>query len=233
MVTTTSFLARRVSKWTINDDRRLKRLVAYIAHHTDLCLFHELSDRSGATLECFPDAELGGDLSTTKATGGSWLEIVSPRGSRRWPITWATKKAGHTSTATADSEVWSLVGAQEVGLKKEVIPLLHQMEVSLNRLVLLRGNKDNTQCIAALKRGYSPNLRHLQRHCRLSLGFSHEVFFPDLTDPQAPHYLAKLEYCETAAQKGDWMTKELTRIKFKGAHELANYSKPPAWVKMK
>ena len=45
-------------------------------------------------------------------------------------------------------------------MKREVIPLLHQMEVSLGRLVRLRGLEDNTQCIAAIQRGYSPALRH-------------------------------------------------------------------------
>ena len=64
------------------------------------------------------------------------------------------------------------------------------MEVSLGRLVCLRGLEDNTQFIAAIQRGYSPALRHLQRHCRLSLGFTHEVFFPDRTDPNAPLYLS-------------------------------------------
>jgi len=229
LITTTSFLSRRVSKWTLNDDKRLRRLMAYVFHHADLCLNHELStdDRSEAVLDYYPDAELGGDYTTTKATGGFWLEVVSPCGTRKWPITWCTKKAGHSSTATADSEVWSLVGAQEVGLKKEVIPLLQQMEVSLNRLVLLRGREDNTQCIAAIRKGYSPGLRHLQRHCRLSLGFTNEVFYCDLTDRDAPFYYSELVYCESAKQKGDWMTKELPPIKFKAALELAGYSKPP------
>jgi hypothetical protein len=45
------------------------------------------------------------------------------------------------STATAHSETWSLVGANELGLKKELIPLLHQIEVSLGRMVCLRGEK--------------------------------------------------------------------------------------------
>ena len=137
----------------------------FIFHHLDLCLEHALStdDRSGAVLFYYADAELGGDTMTTKTTGGYWLEIQSPCGQRRWPITWATKKATHTSTNTADSEIWSLIGAQELGLRKEVIPLLQQMEVSLNRLVLLRGLEDNTACIAAVKRGYSPAMRHLQR----------------------------------------------------------------------
>jgi hypothetical protein len=227
IVVTTSFLARRVSKWTRNEDRRLKRLMSYVAHHLDLALVHRLStdDRQTADLVYSPDAELGGDIMTTKATGGFWLEVRSSDGTHSWPICWQSKKASHTSTATVDSETWSLVGAFELGLKREVIPLLHQMEVSLGRLVRLRGLEDNTQCIAAIQRGYSPALRHLQRHCRLSLGFTHEVFFPDKTDPEAPQYFSKLEYCDTNSQKGDWMTKESPPTKFQASLRLAGYQR--------
>ena len=80
VLTTTSFLARRVHYWSLNDDRRLHRLMSFIHHHTDLCLLHQLNpaDREGAFLNFSPDAELGGDPYTTKASGGFWLEISSP-----------------------------------------------------------------------------------------------------------------------------------------------------------
>ncbi len=110
-------------------------------------------------------------------------------------------------------------------MKKDVVPILQQLEVSLGRLVRLHGQEDNTACIAAIQRGYSPALRHLQRHIRLSTGFTHEVFFPDLTDPTAPQYWSKLEYCETEKQKEDWVTKELTPIKHAAALQLAGYTK--------
>ena len=98
-------------------------------------------------------------------------------------------------------------------------------EVSLKRLVRLHGREDNTACTAAIQRGYSPALRHLSRHIRLSTVFTHEVFFPDSTDPTAPQYWSKLDYCETEKQKGDWMTKELTPIKHAAALELAGYAR--------
>ena len=62
LIVTVSFLARRMSKWTVNEDRRLKRLMSYIAHHLDLKLEHKLStrDRPDAELVYSPDADLGG-----------------------------------------------------------------------------------------------------------------------------------------------------------------------------
>ena len=119
-----------------------------------------------------------------------------------------------------------MIGACESGLKKEVIPLLHQLEVSLGRLVLLQCQEDNTQTIAAVRRGYSPALRHLKRHVNLGIGFTSEVFYPDQADPRAPQYWASLVYCESKAQLGDWMTKELGPKDFQAAMLRAGYQKP-------
>ena len=63
----------------------------------------------------------------------------------------------------------------------------------------------------------------MQRHCKLSLGFANEVFFPDKTNPDAPYYLSELVYCPTDLQKGDWMTKELAPKAFEQAWLLAGF----------
>ena len=113
-----------------------------------------------------------------------------------------------------------MVGANDNGLKKEVIPILHQLEVSLNRPVKLVGKEDNTACIIGIKKGYSTALRYLKRHAELSLGFTHEVFYPDRT-LGSPRYWAELSYWDTKLHKGDWMTKELTPCAFEHAWRLA------------
>ena len=94
-------------------------------------------------------------------------------------------------------------------MKRDVIPILHQLEVTLGRPVKLVGKEDNTATIAAVKRGYSPALKYLPRHAQVSLGFCHEVFHPDREDQVAPKYLSELTYWESKSHKGDWMTKEL------------------------
>ena len=62
LIVTVSFLARCVAKWTLNEDRQLRRLMSHITHHLDLKLEHRLStsDRLDAELAYSPDAELGG-----------------------------------------------------------------------------------------------------------------------------------------------------------------------------
>ena len=109
-----------------------------------------------ARVSIFPlTRNLGGDPYTTKASGGFWLEISSPCGERKWPVCFGSKNASHTSRSTADSKTWSLIGAYDATLKRDVIPILLQLEVTLGRSFKLVG-KSNTACIAAVKRGYSP-----------------------------------------------------------------------------
>lgn len=68
VLTTTIFLARRVHYWSLNDDRRLLRLMSFISDHAEKCLLHQLNpaDKQGAFLDFSPDAELGADSYTTK-----------------------------------------------------------------------------------------------------------------------------------------------------------------------
>ena len=198
-------------------------MMSYIFHHA-----YKLStaDRDGAFLDFSPDAELGGDPYSSKASGGYWLELSSPDGERKWPVSFGTKKAGHSSGSTADSEMWSLIGAQDAALKRDVIPLLHQIEVTLGRPVKLICKEDNTACIAGVKRGYSPALRYLPRHAQVSLGFCKEVFFPDWEDQCAPKYLSEISYWESKSHKEDWMTKELGPREFQAAKSLAGFIDP-------
>ena len=69
-------------------------------------------------------------------------------------------------------------------------------------------------------------MRYLQRHAQVSLGFCHEVFFPDFDDAGAPKYVAELAYWESKLHKGDWMTKELQPGPFQDAVKLAGFVKP-------
>ena len=110
----------RVHFWSVNENQRLKRFMQYTHHHYELGLDHQrrTEDRQGTFLDFSPDAELGDDPFTTFASGGFWLGLSSPCGSRKWPICFGTKETGHSSGSTADSETRSLVGSKDVHLKR-------------------------------------------------------------------------------------------------------------------
>ena len=68
--------------------------------------------------------------------------------------------------------------------------------------------EDNQSTITVINNGYSPQLRHLAKHYRVSLGLVHEYCSDDEVE---------LKHVESAKQKGDLMTKGLG----KGKHEAA------------
>ena len=65
-------------------------------------------------------------------------------------------------------------------------------------------DEDNTATITVVNAGYSPQLRYMAKHHRISLGLVHEMCQHDDID---------LQHIETAKQKGDILTKGLPRPK--------------------
>eukprot|EP00972_Heterocapsa_arctica_P051436 7566389-Heterocapsa_arctica.AAC.1 len=63
------------------------------------------------------------------------------------------------------------------------------------------------QCIAAVRKGYSPSLRHLGRTERIALGTAHEQF-----ECGQPDFIMKHQ--ESEWHKGDIFTKKLVPLKF-------------------
>ena len=72
-------IARQVSKWTRACDKRLHRLVSYIAHTPEDTLESFVGDDAAL---CHPvlytDADFAGDLTSSKSTSGAYIAIVGP-----------------------------------------------------------------------------------------------------------------------------------------------------------
>ena len=71
--------------------------------------------------------------------------------------------------------------------------------------------EDNTSTIAAVRKGYSPHLRHLLRMQRVSLGSLHDLITED--PPQGSGEIVLL-HRETKTHKGDVFTKPLPPAEF-------------------
>ena len=93
-------------------------------------------------------------------------------------------------------------------LKSEALPLLDLLTLTLGRPVVLECREDNTQCIAAVRSGYSPSLRHLPRTERIALSVAHETF----SNPSCV-----LVYQCSSGHKGDVFTKRLAPSLFETA----------------
>ena len=71
--------------------------------------------------------------------------------------------------------------------------------------------EDNESTIVVVENGYSSQLRHLDKHHRISLGVVHELCLADDIH---------LRHVGTNEQKADLMTKPLDRAKLESAREI-------------
>ena len=69
-------------------------------------------------------------------------------------------------------------------------------------------HEDNMSTITVIENGYSPQLRHLQKHHRISLGIVHELCLHEDLD---------VIHTSTDKQKWDMLTKGLARPKHEPA----------------
>ena len=188
----------------------------YTQHAADLELVIELSsdDLQTAVLVMSPDADLAGDLESSKSTSGLWLDLRSAGDKRCWPLAWRSKRLGSTASSTCEAEMISLA----TSLKAEVLPMMELLEHALGRPIRLRCLEDNTQCLQAADTGYSAALRHLPRTERISIGVIHEIF-----SEKDRH---ELVYQETSSHERDMFTKRLDPNAFERALTLINLVRP-------
>ena len=100
-------LARSITKWTKDCDKRLSRLISYI-HHT--CEYKQYCYVCNTAKQCrlglFQDSEFAGDLEDSKSTSGGTLCIFGSH--TLVPISWMCKKQTSVSHSSTESEIISL-----------------------------------------------------------------------------------------------------------------------------
>ena len=112
-------LARSITKWTKDCDKRLNRLISQI-HHT--CEYRHYCHVGNTAKQCrlglFQDSDFAEDLEDSKSTCGGTLCIF---GSHTFvPISWMCKKQTAVSHSSTESEIISL----DTGLRLDGLPAL-------------------------------------------------------------------------------------------------------------
>ena len=124
-----------------------------------------------------------------------------------YPLDWYSKRQTATSHSTTEAE---LVSASKM-LRESLVPQIELWSIFLQRNINAVIHEDNESTITVVKNGYSPQLRHLAKHHRISLGIVHEMCeHPDIN----------MKHCPTTEQKGDLLTKGLARIKHEEAMKM-------------
>lgn len=196
-----SFLSRQVHAWSTGADLALEKLVGYLYTYPTGKLRFKLPPPDFKigfeNILYFSDADLGGDLTTNRSTGGdltflSWGD--SP--DEKWLLSWTSKMLSHKATSTP----WSEMAALQRGLQSCALPSSHLCELITTCECPIRAKQDNAAVIQALSLGYSLQMRYLARHSRLSITNLHSLFASDANC---------ISYVESGKNTSDLMTKSL------------------------
>ena len=200
--------AKHVTCWSLNDDKRIQRIVGYLKSTSDYAHVIKISDiPSDLSLSLYCDADFGGDVKDMKSTSGFVLAI---EGENSFALLgWGSKKQKVISRSTTESEFVSLSSA----LFQEAIPMLEVWQKLIPTINLVI-HEDNTACIAILHKGYSPKLRSLSKTHRINVASTCEAIInsSDIT----------VKHISTDKQRGDIMTKGLPVQKWSAALKMLN-----------
>ena len=136
------------------------------------------------------------------------------------PIAWGARRQTSTSLNTQEAETVSVASI----LKNEAIPAQILMQKILGRPIPIKVMEDNEACIVAIKKGYSPSLRHMARTQRINIGFLSDRF----TLPNDQDGGISIHKAATADHKGDMFTKFLGAADFEKACRMIRMAK---WTK--
>jgi hypothetical protein len=205
---TINFLSKFVSKWNSLCDKHISHLFSYIANSKNIALHGIIDSRDfgNLTVEAYPDADLCGSFDTTRSTSGGFLSLTGKNGTYM-PLEWFSKRQGATSHSTSESEMIALSKI----LRECLVPQMGLWKLLMGKTVPGVIYEDNESAIVIAKSGYSPQLRHLAKHHRISLGLVHDF---------VSHEDIELLHISTDKQKGDILTKGLSKIKHAQMSEL-------------
>ena len=127
-----SDLTRRLTCWSVADDKRLHRLMNYLYGSRKFTLKGYIGDPPELLrLCCYTDAVHCSAQEDTKSTSGMIMTLEGPHS--WWPLSWASRKQTSTARSTTEAEMVSL-GA---GLFLEALPMQELLETVLGRQVEL------------------------------------------------------------------------------------------------
>ena len=205
---TINFLSKYVTRWNILCDKQLCHLYSYLANTVKTALVGTIDQRDidNLRLEAYPDADLCGTYDTTKSTSGGFLCICGDNGTFL-QLDWFSKKQTATAHSTTEAE---LVALSKI-LREVLVPQMELWSLLLERRIGGVIFEDNESTIVVAKSGYSPQMRHLNKHHRISLGLVHDF---------VSHSDIDLTHVVTEEQKGDILTKGLSKQKHEAALKL-------------
>ena len=166
----TCYLAAKITKWTPRCDRALHRLVSYIKCSLDIKMTSWVGDPLDKwELVVYSDADLAGDLETSRSTTGVFLCV---RAANTFvTLQGISKRQSCVSHSTPEAEIV----AADHAIRTEALPALQLWERIAKRDMKPTLMEDNKAAIIVITSGKNPNMRHMSRTHRINLAFLTEV----------------------------------------------------------
>ena len=188
-------LAQHVTKWDASCDRRLHRLMSYIAHHAGLRLTGWIGDPiKDLRPHLFCDADLAGCATTQRSTSGIYHGVVGPNSS--FPIAVVCKRQTCVSHSTPEAEIT----AMDHALRSVGLPAMDVWDIVLPGTQLVV-REDNDVAIRVIQTGRNPTMRHMNRTHGVSIAAIHEKW-------KAGQFV--VEYVPSSLQAADIFTKSFS-----------------------
>jgi hypothetical protein len=185
--------ATRVTKWTVQCDRMLFRLMCYIHSTLDALLQGWVGDEpSNIELCLYTDADFAGDPDNARSTTGVFLCLRGPN--TFVPLGATSKRQTCVSHSTPEAEAV----AADHGIRTEGLPALPLWELLLARKLRIQWWEDNSAVIQIMTTGRNPTIRYMGRTHKVDLSFLHEV---------ASGPCCSLRHCHTDLMAADIFTK--------------------------
>jgi len=194
----TCYLATKITKWSKRCDRALHKLVSYINSSLNLKMTSWIGDPMQKwELVVYSDADLAGDLETSRSTSGVFVCMRAPN--TMAILQGISKRQSCVSHSTPEAE---LVAA-DFAIRTEALPALQLWEKLKGVPMEAMFMEDNTAAIKGLTTGKNPSMRHMSRTHRIDMAFVHETVV---------NKHVKVVHCPTDMMCADIFTKHYTRV---------------------
>ena len=191
-------LACYITRWDSACDRRLHRLVAYIASTTDHKLVGWVGDeQSQLQPHLYADADFAGCVATQRSTSGAYLCICARH--TCFPIAANSKRQGCVSKSTPEAEIVSM----DFAVRSMGIPSLSLWDTLGFGKGGVDVHEDNMSMVRICETGRNPTMRYLSRTHGVSVAWLHEQFTGGSL---------RLHYERSDRMRADLLTKAFTDL---------------------
>lgn len=186
-----SVASRNLENPTDRDVLRVKRILRYLRGTTEYGLHYKRKHRKGV-IDCYSDADHGGDLKTARSTSGV-LCLYSGA-----PICWISQRQPSVAISTTEAEIVAASeAAREIVWVKRLLTELDQLKATPALQV------DNE---AAIRLAQNPEFHRRTKHIRIRHFFVREMVTAGEID---------VSKVDSEKQLADILTKPLNSVRFK------------------